>query len=89
MESLWATDVVIPLSSLITVLLLSTLGLIMGRLKLTLFLMYGYLMYWGRLWDVSIFTDSASRLSGPALLITGLFLLLVLFAMLGLVFHRE
>ncbi len=30
MESLWATDVVIPLSSLITVLLLSTLGLIRG-----------------------------------------------------------
>ncbi|NPU84482.1 MAG: hypothetical protein HPY65_08320 [Syntrophaceae bacterium] len=89
MESIWSMDVVIPFSNIFAVLLISTVGLIFGRLKLALFVLYGFLLYRGRVWDVTIFTDSPSWLSGPALLTTGLLVLLLLFAVLGLTLHRE
>ncbi|MGV8079807.1 MAG: hypothetical protein AB2L22_07085 [Syntrophales bacterium] len=89
MESIWSIDVVVPFSSVLAVVLISTAGLIFGRLKLVLIVQYGFLVYWGRLWDITIFSDSASWLSGPTLLITGVLFVLLFFAVLGLTVHRE
>ncbi len=89
MESIWSMDVAVPFSSILAVVLISTGGLIFGRLKLALLVQYGFLVYWGRLWDITIFSDSASWLSGRTLLITGVCFILLLFVVLGLTVHRE
>ncbi len=89
MESIWSMDVVIPFSSILAAVLISTGGVIFGRLKLALIVQFGFLVYWGRLWDITIFSDSASWLSGRTLLISGLCFILFVFAVLGLTVHRE
>ncbi|HOI73718.1 MAG TPA: hypothetical protein PLO63_06160 [Syntrophales bacterium] len=89
MESIWSMDVVVPFSSILAAVLISTAGVIFGRLKLALIVQFGFLVYWGRLWDITIFSDSASWLSGQTLLISGVCFILLVFAVLGLTVHRE
>ncbi len=89
MESIWSMDVVVPFSSILAAVLISTAGVIFGRLKLAMIVQFGFLVYWGRLWDITIFSDSASWLSGRTLLISGVCFILLVFVVLGLTVHRE
>jgi hypothetical protein len=75
---------------MITVLTLITAILIFGHIKLSLFIGYSAILYWSQIWNLSLFTESNTlMLSSPAVVMTGLMIILVLFSLIALIFHRE
>ncbi len=90
MESLLSTQISIPMSQMITALILITVTLIFGRVKLSLFIGYFAILFWSHIWDLPLFIEAgAGKLSGQAFLLTGFVIILILFATLSLIFHKE
>jgi hypothetical protein len=90
METLLSTQISIPMSHMIIVLTLITVTMIFGRIRLSLFIGYCAVLHWSHIWELSLFTEaSVWKLSGPAFLLTGFMIILVLLSMLSLIFHKE
>lgn len=90
MESIITTPVSIPLSHIIMYLSIITITVVLGRLKLAIFLSYCFIIYWGQIWNIPIFMETtSSKLNGHALVILGLLAFNVLLTIFGLTFHKE
>lgn len=90
METIMSTIVEIPMSHIAVVLIISTIALLFGHIKLALFINYCFIVYSGHLWDVSLFNElSDTRLNTPAFVFMGFWIMTVLLAAVSLAFHRE
>jgi hypothetical protein len=90
METLLSTEIVVPLSQIFLALLAVTTALLIGRVRLALFVSYCFVLYWGKPWNLHIYTDTTpARLSGPDVLLMAFCFVTVLLAMMGLAFHRD
>jgi hypothetical protein len=90
MDAILSTQISIPMSQMIIVLTLITSALIFGRIKLSLFIGYCAILYWSNIWNLPLFTESSAlKLSGQAFLLTGFMIIIVLFSIVSLIFHRE
>jgi hypothetical protein len=90
METIMSTIVEIPMSHIAVVLMISTIALLFGRIKLALFINYCFIVYSGHLWDVSLFSDvSDTKLNSSAFVFMGFWIMTVLLAAVSLTFHKE
>ena len=90
MDAILSTPISIPMSQMIFVLTLITIALIFGHIKLSLFICYCAILYWSNIWNLPLFTESSAlKLSGHAFLLTGFMIIIVLFSIVSLIFHRE
>jgi len=91
METILSTDIYIPMSQMVVVLTLITAVLIFGHIKLSLFIGYFAILYWSNIWDLSLFFTESSvlKMSGPAFLLTGFMIIIVLISMISLIFYQE
>jgi hypothetical protein len=90
MDTLLSTQTSIPMFQMIAVLIMITVTLIFGRIKLSLFIGYCAILCWSHIWDLPLFTESSVwKISGPAFLLTAVMIIFVLIAMLSLVYHKE
>lgn len=90
METIISTIVEIPMSHLVMALVISTSALMLGRLKLALFINYCFIICSGRLWDVSLFNSASdSRLNLMNFGFMGFWIIIVFLAALCLAFHKE
>jgi len=90
MELFTTTQLAIPLFQVILLLILSTLALLFGFLRLALFINYCFTLYWGYVLNLDLFTATdASKMNGYTFLYFGGGVVIILLAMIGLFAHRE
>jgi hypothetical protein len=90
MEIFTATQLVIPLSQVILLLIFSTIALFFGRLRLALLINYCFTLYWGYIANLDMFRDGGmANLNTYTFIYFGIGLIIVLLAMIGLIVHKE
>ena len=91
MEILRSTQLAIPLFQVILLLILSTITLLIGRLRLALFINYCFTLYWGYIANLDLFTitEMSSKVSGYTFLYFGSGIVIMLLAMIGLFANRD
>lgn len=90
MEIITSTQLAVPTFQLVLLLLLSTLALLIGRLRLALLITYCFILYWGYILNMDLFIGSeAVKMSIYTVLYFGFGVLVVLLVLLGLITHRS
>jgi hypothetical protein len=90
MEIFTSTQLAIPMFQVILLLSLSTIALLIGRLRLALFINYCFTLYWGYVANLDLFrTGAMVNLNRYTFIYFGIGLVIVLLAMIGLMSHRE
>jgi hypothetical protein len=85
-----STQLAVPMFQVILLLILSTLALLMGRLRLALFINYCFTIYWGYVANLDLFAAAElSKLNSFTFIYFGLGIVIVLLAMAGLYLHHE
>jgi len=88
-DFLTSTQLAIPLSSVVLLLILSTGALLFGRLKLALIINYCFTLYWGYIVNLDLFTsEGVLKLNTYTLFYFGFGLIILFLALIGLM-HRE
>jgi len=90
MEIFTSTQLVVPMFQVILLLILSTIALLIGRLRLALFINYCFTLYWGYVANLGLFTATeAAKMNGYTFLYFVSGIVIILLAMIGLMSHRE
>jgi hypothetical protein len=90
MEAILTTMVELPVSWFIYLLAISTILLVMGRIKLVVIINYIMIIHFGHLLNFSFFSEAVeSSISGPVLMLAGFVIVNILLAAVCLHFHRE
>jgi hypothetical protein len=88
-DFLTSSQLAIPLSSLVLLLVLSTGAMLFGRLKLALIINYCFTLYWGYIVNLDLFTSQGVlKLNTYTLLYVGFGLIILFLALIGLM-HSE
>ena len=90
MEIITSTQLVVPALQVVLLLILSTIALLFGRLRLALFINYCFTVYWGYVANFDLFTaQGVNKLTGYTFLYFGIGLVIILLASIGLITHRS
>lgn len=86
----WATtQLAVPLSHVIMLLILSTVAMLFGRIKLAMIINYCFTLYWGFIFNIDLFTtEGLLKLNTYTLLYFGFGLIILILALIGLM-HRK
>jgi hypothetical protein len=90
MELFLSSHLSIPLFQVTLLLLLSTMTLLFGRLKLGLLINYCFTMYWGYMLNLDIFTNNGTLvLSKFTFAYLGFGCIIICLALIGFLTHRD
>ena len=89
MEMLMSGTVVVPLVQLMLLLILSTLALLFGRIRLALLVNYCFTFYWGYFLNIDFFTDGGAILNVNTFVYFAIGFVVLLIALFTLCCHRE
>ena len=90
MEPLMSTQLSVPLSHIIALLSLTTLVLVFGYTRMALLINYIFLIYWGYLSNVILFTERGElQINRITLLYIGFGLAILLLATMGMMHNKE
>jgi hypothetical protein len=90
MEIITSTQLTVPTLQLILLLILSTLALLFGRLRLALFINYCFTLYWGYVVNFDLFVaQGVNKLTGYTVLYFSIGAVIILLALIGLISHRK
>ncbi|MFA4916071.1 MAG: hypothetical protein WC560_05300 [Syntrophales bacterium] len=90
MELLYSTQLAIPLFQVLLLLVLSTIALLFGRLRIALFTNYCFTLYWGYISNLDLFTKAgAFKFDTFTFTYFGFGLLIVFLAMIGLFLSKS
>lgn len=90
MEALLSTPIMVPLSQIVFALIPSTIALLFGRVRVALFVIYCFVLYWGKPWNIPIFTETIPpKLNGTEVVFVAFCFLTVFLAMMGFALHRD
>ena len=68
---------------------LSTVALLVGRLRMALFINYCFMLYWGYVFNFDLFVaQGVVKLSGYTVLYFSIGIVIILLALIGLITHR-
>jgi len=89
MEIITSTQLTVPTVQLILLLSLSTIALLIGRLRLALFINYCFTLYWGYVANFDLFiAQGVDKLGGYTVLYFSIGIVIILLALIGLITHR-
>jgi hypothetical protein len=90
MEIITSTQLTVPTVQLILLLGLSTIALLIGRLRLALFINYCFMLYWGYVANFDLFVaQGVNKLTGYTVLYFSIGAVIILLASIGLISHRK
>ncbi|MEE9911131.1 MAG: hypothetical protein K4571_05350 [Deltaproteobacteria bacterium] len=90
MESLFDGAISVPMYQIMFLLVIMTVSLLFGYLKMGLFLCYAFVFYWGNIFNIQAIFGSADPNSATAsFLFIGFGLIIVFLAMLGFLLNKE
>lgn len=88
-EFFTTTQLAVPLSHVVMLLILSTGAMLFGRIKLAMIINYCFTLYWGFIFNIDLFsTEGLLKLNVYTLLYFGFGLVILILALIGLM-HRE
>lgn len=89
MEIITSTQLAVPTLQVILLLILSTIALLVGRLRLALFINYCFTLYWGYVANFDLFiAQGVVKLNGYTVLYFSIGIVIILLASIGLITHR-
>ena len=90
MESLFSMEFTIPLYQIMFLLAVMTISLLFGYLKMGLFFTYGFLFYWGNIFQIrSVFENTDPAVASASFLSLGFGLIIIFLAMVGFLLHKH
>ncbi|MFO7569640.1 MAG: hypothetical protein R6W75_07555 [Smithellaceae bacterium] len=90
MENLLAMEFSIPLFQIMVLLVIMTIAVLFGYLKIGLFCTYGFLFYWGNILHIrAVFENTDSTLATASFLYMGFGLIIIFLAMVGFLLHKR
>ena len=90
MEIITSTQLTVSTLQLILLLILSTIALLIGRLRLALFINYCFTLYWGYVVNFDLFVaQGVNKLTGYTVLYFSIGAVIFLLALVGLIMHRK
>lgn len=90
MEFLYSTELAVPLYQIALLLILSTLALLFGRLKLALLINYLFTLYWGYLFNCELMLGSSfEKVTYFSSIYFAVGFLVAILAIIGFVSHRD
>ncbi|MBU0987740.1 MAG: hypothetical protein KKH68_10870 [Proteobacteria bacterium] len=89
MEFLYATELSIPLFQILLLLVLGTLSLLFGKVKLALLTNYIFALYWGYFLNRDLLLESMVKTEYFTLIYFGIGLIIVVLAIVGFMAHKE
>jgi len=90
MENLFPGAMSIPLYQIMSLLIIMTVALLFGYIRMGLFLCYVFVFYWGNTFSVrSIFDSSDPNTAILSSVFIGFGLIIVFLAMLGFLLNKE
>jgi hypothetical protein len=90
MESLLANEMSVPVYQIVFLLVIMTVALLFGYLRLGMFFSYVFVFYWGNIFNVrSIFNNADPTVSTFSFMFVGFGLIIIFLAMVGFLLNRE
>jgi len=90
MEIITSTQLTVSTLQLILLLILSTIALLIGHLRLALFINYCFTLYWGYVVNFDLFVaQGVNKLTGYTVLYFSIGAVIILLASIGLISHRK
>jgi uncharacterized membrane protein len=90
MEIITSTQLTVPTLQLILLLTLSTIAVLIGRLRLALIINYGFTLYWGYVVNFDLFmAPGVDKLTGYTVLYFSIGVVIAMLASIGLVMHHK
>ena len=90
MDLTYTTPITIPLFEIMLLMLLTTLTLLFGRLKLGLLINYCFTIYWGYVLNMHLFTDKGGMLLNTfTYMYLGFGFIVLLLTILGFYTHGD
>ncbi len=89
MELMTSTSVSVPLLQVTLLMVLSTVALLFGRIRLALLVNYCFTFYWGYFLNIDLFMEKGAILNINTFAYFGLGFVILLIALLTLCCHRE
>ena len=89
MDFFYTTKLAVPVSQIVVLLMLITIALLFGRIKLALLINYVFILYWGYFFNRDLFFDHVESVDYLLLIYFGFGFLVVFIAMIGFVFRHD
>lgn len=90
METLYTTQLSVPLLQVALLLALSTIALLFGRIRLAILINYCFLLYWGYMGNSALFTEEGIfKFNSFTISYLGFGLVIVILAMISLFLHHD
>ena len=88
MDFFYSTKLAVPITQIVILLMLITMALLFGRIKLALLINYIFTLYWGYFFNRDLFFD-VEGVGYFLLMYFGFGFLIAVFAMIGFIFCHE
>jgi len=90
MDILYSTSFSVPVVQIALLLLISTIALLYGRIKLALLINYCFTLYWGYILNMDVLRDAESSVTGTfTYMYFGFGLIIVTLALFGFIAQSE
>lgn len=90
MDFFSSTELSVPVMQVALLLILSTVSLLAGRLKLALFINYCFTLYWGYIANTGILSaEGAAKIDNFTFIYFGFGIIVALLAMVGLMMNKN
>jgi len=90
MDIFLSTELSVPILQIVMLLVLSTISLIFGRIRLALLINYCFTLYWGYVSNLSLFTgEDAFQIANFSFMYFGFGIVVIALAIVGLMYHRD
>ena len=90
MESLFASELSVPVYQIMFLLVIMTVALLFGYLKLGLLFCYVFVFYWGNIFNIrTVFDDADPNVTTVSFLFIGFGLIISFLAMVGFLLNKE
>lgn len=90
MESILATEMAVPLNQIMFLMVIITVALLFGYLRLGLFFAYVFVFYWGNIFNIQdAFNSAEPDVAAVSFMFVGFGLVIVFLAMVGFLLNRE
>jgi len=90
MDALYSTNISVPMIQITLLLLISTLALLFGRIKLALIINYSFMLYWCYILNMDVIRETGQDFTSKfTYFYFGFGFIILMLALLGFVGHRD
>jgi len=89
MDFFYTTELAVPVYQTVVLLMLSTISLLFGKVKLALLINYVFILYWAYFYNQDLFLNNVEGINYFLVFYFGFGLLMAILAMIGFLFRNK